>query len=167
MLPNGTKPISTAWSLIFSHRSEPRAMPTEKTASSNVTTWALACKTSLANGANWVRNTAPKNHNQEIPSIDRKTLRVWRAMPRFRQVSEKGLGLMVSVGSLAGVAGIFQASTMPSTDKPNSVAVSPVSDPLSTSKPHAMVPARIATKVPISTRPLPATMSWGSRCCGK
>ena len=39
--------------------------------------------------------------------------------------------------------------------------------PFLTRKPAAIVPPRIATKVPISTRPLPPVSSSSRRCCGR
>src|SRR5579871_3851532 len=74
--PNGTRPISTLCPESFSHIREPMPMPTENTASSNVTTFSSPESTSLAKGENEVRKVAPKYHSQEMPIIDRNTVRL-------------------------------------------------------------------------------------------
>ena len=169
MEPKGTRPISTLWPDRRSHISEPAPMPMENTASSIVTTWASPPSTSRAKPVKVVRNTEPKNHSQEMPIIDRNTVRLPRACSRFFQVSVTGFQLMRSAGSGAGEDGTKPAATRPATamamDTKATAAGPP--DPIETSAPPAMVPSRMATKVPISTRPLPPVSSCSRRCWGR
>ena len=48
-------------------------MPMENTTSSSDATCSLPCSTFLARLGNWLRNTAPKNHIQLMPSSERNT----------------------------------------------------------------------------------------------
>ena len=80
-------------------------MPTEKTTSSSEATCSLPCSTSLAKLGNWLRNTAPKNHIQLMPSSERNTTVLPCASFRLRQVSVKGFQLISRPGSVAGDAG--------------------------------------------------------------
>jgi hypothetical protein len=73
MAPTGTSPISTWRLLSTSHSKDPVAMPMENTTSSSEATCSLPCSTSLAKLGNWLRNTAPKNHIQLMPSMERNT----------------------------------------------------------------------------------------------
>jgi hypothetical protein len=73
MAPSGTRPISTWRRLSTSHSSEPMPMPIENTTSSSEATCSSPCSTSLARLGNWLRNTAPKNHIQLMPSSERNT----------------------------------------------------------------------------------------------
>ena len=167
--PKGTRPISTLWPERRSQRSEPIAMPTEKTASSSVTTLSFPPSTSLLKPANEVRNTDPKNHSQEIPSTERNTLRFCLATIRLRQVSETGFQLILSAGSAGGDRGMNPAAMRPSTATTSDTAAT-YAGPfpgIAISSPPIIVPRSIATKVPISTMPFPPVSSWSSRCCGR
>jgi hypothetical protein len=81
-------------------------MPTENTTSSSDATCSLPCSTSLAKLGNWLRNTAPKNHIQLMPSSERNTTTFWCASFRLRTVSVNGFQLIVRPGSVAGDAGM-------------------------------------------------------------
>jgi hypothetical protein len=90
-------------------------MPTENTASSSVTTFWSPPSTSLAKLKNDVRNVAPRNHSQEMPSRLRKTTRLWRARTRLRQVSVNGFQLMRRSGWGAGDTGTPCETVRPAT----------------------------------------------------
>ncbi len=122
------------------------------------------------NGVKLVRKTEPKNQSQEIPMIELKTAASRFAMRRLRQVSLKGFQLIARSGSAAGECGTYWAANRPATATTRTataVAAAARSPNPVTSAPPPMVPSRIATKVPISTRPLPPVSSCPSRCCGK
>jgi hypothetical protein len=115
------------------------------------------------------RNTAPKNHIHEMPSSERNTTMFSRASFRLRQVSLIGFQLMRSAGSVDGEAGIACATRgrgAPGRGKAHAVARAPTSG-IAISRPPATLPSRIATKVPISTMPLPPVSSRSDRCCGR
>ena len=167
--PSGTKPISTWRLLSISHSNEPVPIPTEKRTSKNEATRASPCKTSLARLGNWLKNTAPKNHIQLIPIRERNTTKFSRANLRLRQVSDIGFQLILRPGSVAGDAGMAPATNRPTTAKTTqAMAISrwPTAG-TATSKPPATWPSKIATKVPISTMPLPPVSSRSDKTCGK
>jgi hypothetical protein len=144
-------------------------MPTENTTSSSDATRSSPCSTSFANAGNSDRNTAPKNHIHEMPSRERKTTMFWRASIRLRHVSVTGFQLMRSPGSLPGEAGTACAVRRPSSATATQ-QIATKCGPTSlmpTSSPPATCPSRIATKVPISTMPLPPVSSRSPRCCGR
>ena len=153
----------------FSHISEPRPMPIENVPSSTVTTSGSADSTFFAKLKNDDRKVAPTNHSQEMPSRLRNTVRFSRASFRLRHVSLTGFQLMRRSGCGAAVTGTKLDTTRPtsaiathapaSTTAPCSARPAPA--------PPTIVPIRIATKVPISTMPLPPTSSAFDRCCGK
>jgi len=167
--PTGTRPISTWRRDSVSHSSEPTPMPTENTTSSIEATCSSPCSTSFANEGNCDRNTAPKNHIHEMPRMERNTATFPRASIRLRQVSVKGFQLIRRPGSVAGDAGTYCAVTRPSTARPKQAQATYCAPACGTaiSRPPATLPSRIATKVPISTMPLPPVSSRSSRCCGR
>ncbi len=171
--PNGTRPISTMRPESFSHSTEPRPMPIENTASSSVTTFWSPPSTLRAKAKNEVRKVAPTNHSHEMPSRLRNTARWLLASFRLRQVSETGFQLMRRSGCEAGDTGTPRAVSQPPTAitrQATPVSAGPTSSPSRVklaSSPPPMVPIRMATKVPISTRPLPPTSSEACRCCGR
>ena len=118
MAPSGTRPMSTCRRDSISHSREPVAMPTENTTSSKAATCSLPCSTSLAKLGNWLRNTAPKNHIQLIPSRERNTTRLPCASFRLRQVSLTGFQLMTRPGSVDGDGGTACAVSRPRTATP-------------------------------------------------
>jgi hypothetical protein len=101
-------------------------MPMENTTSNRLATCSSPCNTFLAKLGNWLKNTAPKNHIQLMPSSERNTTKLPCASFRLRQVSVTGFQLMRNVGSCAGVGGMNSATTRPSTARP------------SASQPHVM-----------------------------
>ncbi len=111
----------------------------------------------------------PKNHNHEMPIIDRNTARLRLAILRLAIVSETGFQLTLSSGTGAGDVGMKPAATRPSTATISDTRATHIgpSCPMPTSAPPSMVPSRMATKVPISTRPFPPVSSLSARCCGK
>ncbi len=167
--PSGTRPISTCRLLNTSQSSEPVPMPIENTTSSSDATCSSPCSTSLANAGNSDRKTAPKNHIHEMPSNDRKTTTLADASFRLRQVSLTGFQLMRSCGSVEGDAGTACATPRPisaNATQPNATQWRPTPG-IATSNPPATWPSRMATKVPISTMPLPPVSSRSFRCCGR
>ncbi|MCY1375154.1 hypothetical protein D9M69_625450 [compost metagenome] len=80
-------------------------IPMENTTSNSEATCSLPCSTSRAKLGNWLRNTAPKNHIQLMPSNERKTTVLPCASLRLRQVSVMGFQLIRSCGSVAGDTG--------------------------------------------------------------
>ena len=168
MAPSGTRPISTWRRESTSHKSEPVPMPMENTTSSSEATCSLPCSTSLAKLGNWLKNTAPKNHIQLIPSSERNTTMFSCASFRLRQVSVKGFQLMVRCGSVAGTGGMNCATARPisaSSTQARATVVCPMPG-MATSRPPATLPSKMATNVPISTMPLPPVSSrslstWG------
>ena len=98
----------------------------------------------------------------------RKTLRSRRASARLRQVSEKGLRLILSLGAGAGARGTLRLATNPAaaTAKP-APAIHAGCPPAPARTPPASVPSRMATKVPLSIKALPPTSSSSRRCCGR
>jgi len=90
-------------------------MPTEKTASSSVTTFSSPRSTSRAKGVIEVRKIEPKNHNHEMPSTEWNTDLSRAATLRLRHVSENGFQLIASAGSGAGECGMKCAATRPAT----------------------------------------------------
>jgi hypothetical protein len=167
--PSGTSPISTFRFDSFSHSSEPIPIPIENVPSSTVTTSGFADSTSLAKLKKDVRNVAPTNHSHEIPSRLRNTVRSSRASARLRHVSLNGFQLIFRSGCIAAVLGTNADTARPikanvtqqaaSTEAPCSVKPA--------AAPPSIVPIRIATNVPISTRPLPPTSSNDFKCCGR
>ena len=143
-------------------------MPTENTTSSSEATCSLPCSTSLARAGNCDRNTAPKNHIQLMPKSERNTTTLPCASLRLRQVSVKGFQLMTRPGSVAGADGMNCATSRPASARamqPTATAVWPMPG-RATSRPPATWPSKMATKVPISTMPLPPVSSrsfstWG------
>src|SRR5450756_190040 len=117
--PKGTSPISTLCPDNRSHNKEPTPTPSEKTASSMVTTWVSPPSTSLAKLKNDVRNVAPKNQSQEMPSSDRNTVRSVFASFRFFQVSDTGFQLITRPGSDGGAAGMKLAAIRPASAMPS------------------------------------------------
>ncbi|MCY1163365.1 hypothetical protein D9M73_32160 [compost metagenome] len=113
MAPSGTSPISTWRLLSTSHSKEPVAIPIEKTTSSSDATCSLPCITSLAKLGNWLRNTAPKNHIQLMPSMERNTTTLLLASLRLRQVSVMGFQLILRSGSVAGACGMNWETALP------------------------------------------------------
>ena len=104
--PNGTSPISTCLPDNRSQSIEPRPIPTVKIASSNVTNVSSPPSTFLAKTGNCARNSAPYSQNHEMPRIDRNTVRLWRAKPMLRHVSDSGFRLTLSSGIGAGASGM-------------------------------------------------------------
>ncbi len=96
-----------------------------------------------------------------MPSIDSQTTRLPCAKRRFFHVSVNGFQLIARSGATAGVTGIARLTSQPATA--TAIASAPASTgpfgSTATSRPPAIVPSRIATNVPISTRPLPPTSS--------
>ena len=166
--PNGTKPISTLLPDRRSQSKEPIAIPIENVPSSKVTTLSLPPITSLANEENEVKNRAPTNHNQDIPSKDKNTVRLVFANFKLRMVSVMGFQLITKLGAGAGDAGIKLATIRPTTANAKQVpAIISAPGRLATSTPPTIVPNKIATKVPISTKPLPPVSSDLFKCCGR
>ncbi len=141
----------------------------ENTTSRSDATCSLPCSTSLAKLGNCDRNTAPKNHIHEMPSSERNTTRLPRASCRLRQVSLTGFQLMVRCGSVAGAAGIACATARPArASSTQAAATAPWPTPgRATSSPPATLPSKMATKVPISTMPLPPVSSRSDSACGR
>ena len=89
---------------------------------------------------------------------------------RLRSVSVTGFQLIFELRRrAAGEAGMAWAVSRPMTAIARQVppASSGPMPGTTTSRPPASWPSRIATKVPISTMPLPPVISWSSRCCGR
>jgi len=152
-----------------SHISEPNPMPIENVPSSTVTTSGFADSTSFAKLKNDDRNVAPTNHSHEIPSRLRNTVRFSCAIFRLRHVSLTGFQLICRSGCGAGVAGTNTDTARPTSAIPTQAQASTTA-PCSTkpaASPPIIVPIRIATKVPISTMPLPPTSSVFARCWGR
>lgn len=167
--PSGTRPISTCRRLSVSHSSEPAPMPTENTTSSSEATCSSPCSTSFAKLGNWLKNTAPKNHIHEMPRSERNTTMLPCASLRLRQVSLNGFQLITRPGSVAGARGMACATPRP-TSASSTQATATVAWPTcgsATSSPPATCPSRMATKVPISTMPLPPVSSRASSTCGR
>ena len=144
-------------------------MPSENTASSSVTTSVSPPSTSFAKLKNDVRNVAPKNHNHEMPSSDRNTVRLVFASFRFFQVSVNGFQFISRPGSDEGAAGIKPDAIRPITAiaiVAPATHVGPAPETLA-SWPPMIVPIRIETNVPISTIPLPPVSSSGCSTCGR
>jgi hypothetical protein len=168
MAPSGTRPISTCRRDSVSHSSEPVPMPTENTTSSSEATCSLPCSTSLAKLGNWLRNTAPKNHIQLMPSSERNTTTLPCASFRLRQVSLNGFQLIFRPGSVAGACGMACATSRPTSASATQATPTPCGRPAARHQQAARhLPSRMATKVPISTMPLPPVSSRSSRCCGR
>ncbi len=165
--PNGTRPISILRPESRSQSSDPVPMPRENTARSSVTTFSSPCSVSRANGVNDVRNTEPKNHSHEIPISELNTARWRAAIARLRHVSENGFQLIARPASAEGEDGTNWAAARPSRATPTHAHETYAGPASLTRIPPAMVPSRIATKVPISTRPLPPVSSEADRCCGR
>ncbi len=144
-------------------------MPIENTTSSSEATCSLPCSTSLAKLGNWLRKTAPKNHIHEMPSSERNTTMLPCASRRLRQVSLTGFQLTTSPGSVAGAAGMACATPRPTSASPTQATATVVwpTPGSATSRPPATWPSRMATKVPISTMPLPPVSSRASSTCGR
>jgi hypothetical protein len=144
-------------------------MPTENTTSKSEATCSLPPSTSRANEGNCDRNTAPKNHIHEMPSSERNTLGYWRASCRLRQVSLKGFQFSFRPGSEAGEVGMRMDASQPSRATPRQAPATHCTPScgMLISKPPATLPSKMATNVPISTRPLPPVSSRSLRCCGR
>ncbi len=144
-------------------------MPIENTTSSSEATCSLPCRTSLAKLGNWLKNTAPKNHIQLMPSSERNTTRFWCARRRLRTVSVNGFQLIRSVGSVAGDPGMKCDTPRPRMARPTQAKptwCAPISGTAMISPP-ATLPSRMATKVPISIMPLPPVSSRSLKWCGR
>ena len=146
-------------------------MPTENTASSSVATDGAAAEGVLGEASgNCVRNTAPKNHSHEMPISDRNTARLRRATcDRASSVTRTGFQSIESVGSAGrppGSPGSPPRRPAPARRRRRR-RTGGRAVPLSISTPAATVPSRIATNVPISTRPLPPTSSSGPQALGQ
>ncbi|MCY1227164.1 hypothetical protein D9M72_394260 [compost metagenome] len=95
------------------------------------------------------------------------------ASTRLRQVSENGFQLMRRSGCGAGETGMRPDTSRPATAITTHTAPTYIGPTMAppccspASSPPISVPIRIATKVPISTIPLPPTSSLSSRCCGR
>ena len=106
MEPKGTSPSSIRRSDIRSQSSEPMPTPTANAASKAVVISSLPFRISSVYAGICSVMAEPKNQNQEMPSIDRKTLCFSRANLTIRQVSVQTFQLTVSAGSAALVIGI-------------------------------------------------------------
>ncbi|MNL23892.1 hypothetical protein D3C87_1453020 [compost metagenome] len=115
MEPNGTRPISTVRPDSRSHSRDPTPMPIENIASSSVTTFWSPPSTSRAKLKKAVRNVAPRNQSQEMPSRLRNTTRRSRASIRLRHVSVSGFQLMRRSGWGGGETGTPCDTTRPAT----------------------------------------------------
>ena len=114
----------------------------------------------LRKRGNCDRNTAPKNHIHEMPSSERKTTRLPWASFRFRQVSVNGFQLMRSSGSVDGDGGIaLRGRAAEHRDGDAGQATAERRPRARDQQAAGHVPSRIATKVPISTMPLPPVSS--------
>jgi hypothetical protein len=89
MEPKGTRPISTCPAESRSQSSEPETDADGEHASNRVTVVSSPPRTLFEYTGNCARNSAPYSQNQEMPRIDRKTVRFSRAKPMLRQVSDK------------------------------------------------------------------------------
>ena len=89
-------------------------MPSENTASRKVTTPSFPPRFSRAYGVKLVRNTEPKNHSHEMPTIELNTATLPCAIFRLAQVSVKGFQLIASPASAAGECGTNCAARRPS-----------------------------------------------------
>ena len=104
-----------------------------------------------------------------MPSIDSQTTRLPWAKRRFFHVSVSGFQLILRSGATAGVNGMPRLTRYPANATATATlpAMTGPAPAMATTSPPAIVPSRIATNVPISTRPLPPTSSSGFRCCGR
>ena len=111
---------------------------------------------------------APTRKNQEMPRIDRKTSRRPAAWRRMAAVSEARFQLIFRPGASAGAAGIFRLASQPATATVTTAPATSIEPPSAAiSSAPAMVPARIARKVPASSQAFPASSSPSERCCGR
>ena len=87
----------------------------------------------------------------------------------MRQVSANTFQLILRPGSVAGTRGIASAVSSPRIASPIVAAATYVAPCPGRfmSTPASKVPARIATNVPISTSPLPPTISASRSTCGR
>ncbi len=101
--------------------------------------------------------------------MERNTTMLPCASFRLRQVSLTGFQLMRRPGSVAGAWGMNCAVMRPSTAS-TTQATATVAWPMpgsATSSPPTTLPIRMATKVPISTMPLPPVSSRSFSACGR
>jgi len=92
----------------------------------------------------------------------------WASL-RLRQVSESGFQLMRSPGSVAAACGTRAAVRRPTTASATQAKATfwwPTSG-MATMSPPTTLPSRMATKVPISTMPLPPVSSRSLSTCGR
>jgi len=104
-----------------------------------------------------------------MPSSERNTTVLPCASFRLRQVSLTGFQFTVRPGSVAGAGGMNCATRRPSKASARQ-ATATVVWPMAgsaTSRPPATLPSRMATKVPISTMPLPPVSSRSFKACGR
>ena len=104
-----------------------------------------------------------------MPSIDSHTMRLPYANLRLCALSVNGFQLMARSGATDGVCGMPRLTSQPATAMTIAAAPAYSGPPgtIATRRPPAIVPSRIATNVPISTRPLPPISSSGFKCCGR
>ena len=110
-----------------------------------------------------------------MPNNERKIARVFAAKRITSQVEVIGLKLTLRPGSVASARGMARAHRYMSTATATMVTAAArwASPPLAAavvevgaSRPPAIVPTRMAMKVPASTSALPPTSSLWRRCCG-
>ena len=88
--PNGTKPISMRRRDSFSQASDPKATATVNTVRISVTTVGPPARCTRAKFGICARYTPPSSQNQEMPSMERNTLRCSLANLMRRKVSVMG-----------------------------------------------------------------------------
>jgi hypothetical protein len=169
MAPSGTRPISTWRRLSISHSSEPMPMPIENTTSSSEATCSLPCSTSLAKAGELAQE-----HRAEEPHPADAQQRAEHHDVAVRQLQvAPGLGERVPVDDQARVGGrrardeLRHRAPMHRRQHAGDGHVG-VADPgIATSSPPTTLPSRMATKVPISTMPLPPVSSRSLSTCGR
>ena len=134
-----------------SHMSDPAPIPNENAVSNKAKISGSPCKTSRAKTGNCASSIAPKNQNHELANIATNTSLRPAANLRLLTISGKGLRLIMSSGSGAGVFGTKSVNNKPTTATTTVDQImmwTPIGPQLTNEAPISC-PVRIPTKVPI------------------
>ena len=166
---NGTCRADTSPCSIRPARMDPPPTPAAKPVSSRVMTWAPPLKSCLAMTGNSVRNVAPTVQNQDRPRMLSHTGRLARAARSRARVSAGTFQPIRRPGAAGDARGTRSAASQARRRPPAARPPRPRPGrrPSSMSWPPAMVPARMAAKVPASMSALPDSSSPGRRCSGE
>src|ERR1700722_9743229 len=135
-------------------------MPIAKVARQSVTTPSVPPTPSLITAGRSDSTTAPTSQNQDTITMPSHSRRSAHKVFNSLIVEVQGLRVIGRSGADGTVAGIREANAQHSTDRPTTASeIQPICDEPETNRPPAMVPIRIAMKVPRSTSALPIASS--------